>query len=144
MRTPFNPLFTFSVAGVVGFVLYHVLPAVGPSQMFGSGFPNHQPGYLPDWKLLDIDVVYLRNAMPSLHTVWVLLLWWSLRYRGWLLRSVVGVYVLLTELACLGYGEHWAIDLVAAVPLTVALVWACSLKFKPVSLPHGELAKETV
>ncbi len=60
-----------------------------------------------------------RNAMPSLHMTWALLaLWYSPRRLLW----ASAVSVRLTALATVGLGEHYLIDLAAAVPFTWAVV----------------------
>ncbi|MFI5095207.1 MAG: phosphatase PAP2 family protein [Candidatus Acidiferrales bacterium] len=77
---------------------YLLCPAVGPVWIHTANAP--------------------RNCMPSLHLAWALLiLWYSPRY----LRIPSAVLVALTALATLGLGEHYAIDLVAALPFTVAV-----------------------
>jgi hypothetical protein len=56
-----------------------------------------------------------RNCMPSMHLTWAMLLW--VNSKGWL-RWITGAYVLLTVLSTLATGEHYVLDLVAAIPWT--------------------------
>ncbi len=81
-RMPANPLVLFIVTGIAGFVFYLVCPATGPVHVFGAEFPNYPPPSLPlqSMRLDDLP----RNAIPSLHSTWALLIWWSTRYcRVW-------------------------------------------------------------
>lgn len=116
----------FAALGVVGFALYQICPAAGPAYLFGRGFPYQPPpaGTVAMATVAIADVP--RNAMPSLHVAWCLLVlyntWW---YRSWLLRSYAAVCLALTAAATLGLGEHYLIDLVVAVPLSVAIQRAC-------------------
>jgi hypothetical protein len=62
-----------------------------------------------------------RNAMPSLHMAWALLLWCSCRPFSSLSRGFALAYVVLTVVATLGTGEHYLADLVVALPFSVAV-----------------------
>ena len=59
----------FVIAGVVGFVLYHICPAVGPHVTFGEQYPDQLPvlNAVPMKSFLSTSVY---NAMPSLHMTW--------------------------------------------------------------------------
>lgn len=66
--------------------------------------------------------------MPSLHAAGALLIFWNSRSFGWT-RIIAFLYLLLTLLATLGFGEHYIIDLVVAAPyalLMQALATECS------------------
>ena len=127
-RMPANPLVVFIVAGVAGFAFYQVCPATGPAHVFGAEFPNYPPPALP-LQTVGLDDVP-RNAIPSLHSAWALLIWWSVRYcRKWI-RYTATVFLALTLLATLGLGEHYLVDLVVAVPFTVAAMAVCALQFR--------------
>jgi hypothetical protein len=58
--------------------------------------------------------------MPSLHTTWALLLWWNARPLAAWFRAIMGGYLVFTVLATLGFGVHYAVDLVVAVPFALA------------------------
>lgn len=112
--------------GVVGFLLYQVCPAAGPVYLFRQQFPANvpslasiviQPGWLPP---------VARNAMPSLHVGWTLLLFWNMRRRNWWMAAIFAAYLTLTALATLGYGEHYLVDLMVAPPLALAIQAACT------------------
>jgi len=133
---PFNPMIALCIAGVMGFFLYQLYPAVGPKPFFGSyKFPFYLPTTMPmDWvnqmEFHNFDINIPRNAMPSLHTVWALLIWKALRNYDWGTRGLALVFVVLTLLATLGLGEHYAVDLMAGVPVTYAVIWLSNFNFK--------------
>jgi hypothetical protein len=80
-----------------------------------------------------------RNAMPSLHLACALLVWWNSRtWRLWG-RALAGLFLALTALATMGLGEHYFIDLVVALPFTVAMTAATTTSV-PMQLTERRLA----
>jgi len=117
----------FAALGIVGFALYQLCPAAGPVYLFGKAFP-YQPPLAATLAQATVALPGVpRNAMPSLHVAWCLLVaynsWW---HRSWLLRSYALLSLALTSAATLGLGEHYLIDLIVAVPLSVGVQVACS------------------
>jgi hypothetical protein len=111
------------VASLIGWVLFFVLPGVGPDVAFyrvsevGLPAPETVPAVV---MAMPLDTAP-RNAMPSLHTVWVLLLImvaWRMN-RAWFAAAVI--FAAATLFATLGLREHYLIDLVVAVPLSVSV-----------------------
>jgi hypothetical protein len=113
-----DALEAFVVAGVIGFALYNLCPAVGPAPLFGSLFPAHEPAVTAaPQALLDATAIGApRNCMPSLHAAWTLLLYWHARSLGWKARLFAGAWLVLTLICTLASGQHYAVDLVVAVP----------------------------
>jgi len=111
--------------GVAGFLLYQIAPASGPIYLFAKEFPF----LVPDLTGAQIHPAWLqlepRNAMPSLHVGWTMLLFWNMRYSRWM-QTVLGIYMIMTMLATLGSGEHYLADLIVAAPLALAIQAACS------------------
>jgi hypothetical protein len=109
------------ISGVAGFLLYIAFPAAGPKYAFGENFP----GDLPSLEEIVIQPVPVGgaapNAMPSLSLACVLLLWWNARRMPAWGKAFTIPFVALTVLATLGFGEHYVIDLVVALPYTVAM-----------------------
>jgi hypothetical protein len=97
------------IASLLAPFFYWVFPAVGPAWIHDPTAP--------------------RNCIPSLHLSWAFLLW---IYAGKPLRTPMLIFVVLTAAATLCLGEHYMIDLVAAVPFTAA---ACALARKLADLP---------
>jgi hypothetical protein len=120
--TPWKVLGICGAAGVAGAVLYCVYPATGPRLAF-PGFPI-PPGELPIQRIV-VAPEAPRNAMPSLHLIWTLLLWrFAKRGPSWA-RLLTTFWLAGTLLATLGLGEHYAVDLIISVPfaLTIEAVW---------------------
>jgi hypothetical protein len=105
---------------ILAWPFYEMFPACGPVYAF-SGFPWHIP------KLVAPHVMRLNaypNCMPSVHMTSALMFGFFLgRWRVG--RWLGSVNVALTVLATLGLGEHYLIDLLAALPFTYVLlrVW---------------------
>lgn len=119
---------TFLVTGPVGVLCYNLLPACGPVHLFGAAFPWH-PLSTADAMRLNLAPVLMkgaRNAIPSLHMTWVLLVWWNSRGLARWVRTIAAVFVALTVLATLGSGEHYFIDLVVALPFSLMVQALCS------------------
>lgn len=88
----------FTLSAIFGVVCYWIFPAVGPCNLG--------------------DSTAFKNTMPSLHMVFALLCWIYIRPG---LRIPMSMFVLLLAAATMGLGEHYAIDLVAALPFTAAV-----------------------
>ena len=88
------------LSGMLCFVFYAIFPAVGPNHFnWMAGRPE---SFAP------------RNCIPSMHVSWALLIAWNARSRR--LRVILWSYAGLVALATLAVGEHYLIDLLAAVP----------------------------
>jgi hypothetical protein len=122
-RMPANPLVVCAVAGVTGFLLYLVCPATGPIHVFGAAFPQAPP-IISSFQAISLADTP-RNAIPSLHSAWALLIWWNLRQCPRWIRYTAAAFLAFTLLATLGLGEHYLIDLVVAVPFAVGVQTAC-------------------
>jgi hypothetical protein len=89
-------LWSLCLAAVLAVPCYLLMPAVGPIH---AGQPDAA-----------------RNCMPSLHLTWAALLWINAR-PVWLRWSAFA-FMLITAYTTLATGEHYVLDLVAAVPFT--------------------------
>jgi PAP2 superfamily protein len=116
-------------AGGTGYVLYQICPASGPTFAFGSAFPFSPPVNVTA-QAIPLGA-FPRNAMPSVHIAWTLLLMWHLPTRQTLVRLGAFVFLVLTALATLGLGEHYLIDLVLAVPLAASAQAICAASWLP-------------
>lgn len=92
------------IAALIAPIFYIAFPAVGPAHLG--------------------DPLAARNCIPSLHMTWALICAVYIPRR---LRWIGIVYALLTGAATLGLGEHYMIDLVVAVPYTLAV---CSVPLR--------------
>ncbi len=59
--------------------------------------------------------------MPSLHIAWAFLLCWNLRRERRWLRWTAVAYFLITVTATMGFGEHYAVDVVVGLPVAIAM-----------------------
>lgn len=111
-------------ATLVGYALYYWLPGVGPDVAFYGGGSNldslPSPGQV-ELTLLSGFEGRPRNAMPSLHVTWALLIAFASIELATLVRAFGALYALATVVATLGLREHYLIDLVVAVPFAVAV-----------------------
>jgi hypothetical protein len=113
-----------AIAGFSAFPLYILVPACGPIHAF-AGYPGHPivpPG------LLAVGAGFPRNCFPSLHFAWALLFALNARQGAW--RVAFFVYALLVGVSTVAVGEHYTIDLIAAVPFTLAVRWFVSSRAK--------------
>lgn len=60
-----------------------------------------------------------------MHLACALLIFWCCAALPRWVRAASAVYLALTVLATLGFGEHYAVDLVVAVPYALALAALC-------------------
>jgi hypothetical protein len=121
-------MLAFLVTGPVGVLFYNMLPSCGPAHIFGAAFPFHPPS-IADVMHMNVVPVLLkgaRNAIPSLHMAWVLLVWWNSRGLARWIRAIALLFVVLTVMATLGTGEHYFIDLVVAFPFSLMVQALCS------------------
>ena len=134
-----NVILLFTLALLVGSLLYNLCPAAGPRYAFPGTFPDHapQPGTYVIGARAVADAP--RNAIPSLHLAMALLIFWNAHAWGRRGRIVAGFYLTFTILATLGFGEHYLIDLVVGVPFTLAAQAAFTIG-KPLSDPGRRFA----
>ncbi|MGE5727178.1 MAG: phosphatase PAP2 family protein, partial [Gemmatimonas sp.] len=117
-----NLLLAYMVSGTIAALLYVLCPATGPAHAFAGMFPRSLPA-------ANTVPLYLapfasdspRNAMPSLHVAWAVLLARSLAGARPSVRIAAWIFAGLTMLATLGSGEHYLFDLVAVAPFLAAL-----------------------
>jgi hypothetical protein len=128
---PIRVLAVMVLAGFAGIQAYKLLPACGPVYLLGSEcFTGEFPVTCAtvtaaDLRPVELERSFPRNAMPSLHVGWALLVCWvcsdMCRRSRW--RWLAAIYLFLTMLATLAGGEHYLVDLVAAFPFSLA-IWA--------------------
>lgn len=119
-------MMAFTVAAAGGFLLYNIYPAVGPIHVFWSQFPYSPPrAGTPPFQLVAIAGAP-RNAMPSVHIAMALLIVWAARPWALVWRWLAGALLAATVLATLGFGEHYLVDLVVAMPFALLAQAAAS------------------
>lgn len=125
-----NVLLAYAVSGSLAAAFYIMCPGTGPYHAFPNAFPSHlpDPASVP-LALAPFAPLSPRNAMPSLHAAWAVLLARSTAGSRLALRIVAWSLALFTILATIGSGEHYVIDLVAAAPFLVALEAATAHRY---------------
>lgn len=96
-------------SALAAFLIYAIIPAAGPSHVF-VGYPRAEP----ELSRYVLPPMTPRNAIPSMHLGWSLLI--LANARGQWLRAALFLFAVLTGFAAVGGGEHYFIDLIAAVP----------------------------
>jgi len=113
----------FLLAGMAGWALYNLAPATGPGFVFKGSFPWRALPYSSLHRLfleqIPVGADIPRNAIPSLHMAWVLLLYWNSKRLARSLQIFLVIYATLTIVSTMGTGEHYFVDLVAAVPFAL-------------------------
>ena len=98
-------------------VFYLLLPVCGPQFAFPM-FPLNPGHVIPH--MIRIDAA--PNGVPSVHTSTALLMvWFSRKSRAGLAATIV--YLLLIVASTLASGQHYAVDLLAAIPYTAGVLW---------------------
>ena len=121
-------MLAFLATGPLGVMFYNMLPACGPIHIFGPAFPWHPLSTADAMRLTVVPILVkgARNAIPSLHMTWVLLVWWNSKGLPRWVRAIALAFVWFTVLATLGTGEHYFIDLVVAFPFSLMVQALCS------------------
>jgi hypothetical protein len=134
---PYYMLELFFTASFLGYLFYNLFPAAGPVYVFAS-FPT-VPLTFAQMSHLAVESIPLnpnvmRNALPSLHMTWALLIWWNMKVLSRVGYWIAFAYVLFTVCGTLGTGEHYAVDLVVAFPFAL-MIQAMSEKAIPLRSP---------
>ncbi len=116
---------------MVGYLFFSVFPVCGPHYAFAVDFPN---AYLPYPMLhrlalesIPVLPAFPRNAVPSLHLTWALLIWLNTRGLPRWARVVAGALALATVFDTLATGEHYLFDLIVSFPF-VLWMQACMVR----------------
>jgi len=109
---------TIFLSCLLAYPLYMLLPVSGPRYAFPA-FPFAAPDHLVP-HLVSLRAV--PNGVPSVHmTLAVLILWFA---RPWKTGTVLAsIFLALTVVATLGSGEHYFMDLLAAVPYALLVIY---------------------
>jgi hypothetical protein len=117
-----NLLLAYTISGTIAAILYMLCPATGPYHAFAGSFPANLPDALHVPLTLERYAPQSpRNAMPSLHVAWAVLLARSTAGARRSLRIAAWLYAAFTIIATIGSGEHYVFDLIATAPFLVAL-----------------------
>jgi hypothetical protein len=118
-------------AGVIGAGLYLIVPAAGPIYVLHDHFPFDPPSVdrFSAVATVALEPTIPRNCIPSLHLGWALLIYLNVGWSSW--RKIGSLLVLvLTAIATLGFGQHYLIDLIVAVPFVFAIQSGAELRWR--------------
>lgn len=120
---------TIVATGPIGVVFYNLFPALGPGIVPQLGFPFQMLTRAQTMNLAVVEIAAPgpRNAMPSLHMAWALLIWWYSRGLPWWTRGIALLFVVFTVTSTMGSGQHYFVDLVVGLPFALFLEALCSL-----------------
>ena len=124
-------VWAFAINLLAAPAFYLLVPVCGPLFAFPL-FPLGTGPVTPHMMRIDAAP----NGVPSVHTSTALLMVWFSR------RSRVGfalamVYLLLILLSTLASGQHYAVDLLAAVPYTAGVLWLAKVAASRVRVQTG-------
>ena len=126
------------VINLVAAPLFYVLvPVCGPVFAF-SRFPMSPGHVIPH--MIRIDAA--PNGIPSVHMSTALLIAWFSRKSRVALAGAIA-YVLVMVAATLASGQHYGVDLVAAIPYAAGVVWLAKRSWLPgVAAPKAEVGRK--
>lgn len=110
----------FILSGMAGAAIYQLFPVAGPVYAFAA-FPDLPAAAGLTSSASPLDPQFVRNGMPSLHATSAFLIVMNATGLAAGFRRVACAFAALTLLATLLKGEHYLIDLVVAVPFSVAV-----------------------
>lgn len=119
----YNIIRTVAVPFGLAFVCYMIVPISGPIYAFGEeqlygGMPPAD-AFAP---MTEIIGPAARNGMPSMHFTGAFMIWLlaaTLRKKVYFYLTTI--FLALTITATLGTGEHYVLDLIVAMPFSIAL-----------------------
>lgn len=115
---PSNLFLSQLVATIIGYSFYFLLPCIGP-EMSVPGYPSHQLNIIPV-ELWPADIYFSpRNAFPSLHTTWALLILIHARKLPQWPRLFFVLSAGGNIMATMVLHQHWITDLAMAFPLAL-------------------------
>jgi hypothetical protein len=132
----------FFAAGFLGCLFYSLFPAAGPIYVFGASFPWSTLSFAMGRRLyvepIPLAGNIMRNALPSLHMTWALLIWWNMKPISRTFSWASFLYVLFTICGTLGTGEHYLVDLVVAFPFALMIQAMCTRELSVFSSARGK------
>jgi hypothetical protein len=137
-RSSRDLLKTLFIAGFAGYAFFPLFPVVGPGYVLPA-FPHiaTTAASISD----NVPVTVPRNCMPSLHMADALIIAVHAAGLGRVAWWILGaVDVALTVVATLGFGYHYAADLIAAVPFSYAVLGVARGDRRAAILGAGVLA----
>lgn len=125
-RTPVNSAQLAIFSSICAAVIYLICPVSGPAYAFGELFPRSMPSIDQFPGSIIINSAAARNGVPSMHLGYALLFWINSRPYSPFIRLLFAGMLILVFMATLASGEHYLVDLISAVPFTLAMQSICT------------------
>lgn len=127
---PIELLVEALVIGILGYVLYSILPACGSVHAFHSSRPGFVPNIIMENgpHLVSCSKAIVRNSFPSLHIAWLVCFIRNASFCGRVMQLFVGVVFIGNLVSIFGLGAHYLIDVIVGVAFATALGGVFSLK----------------
>ena len=120
---------TWVIISACALLAYNFFPITGPRYIFGSEHYVDLLNSLTNYPHSTVaGSTAPRNGMPSMHFGWMLastILWWRTG-SAWWTRFLFILATTLTAIATIYLGEHYVVDLIVAVPFTLAAIALCT------------------
>lgn len=114
------------ISSFMVFPLFCLMPALAPAFFFGQLFPDQlPPSNILAMHVIPTNVETIRNTCPSLHATWAILIWLALADSPLWHRLLGAAFLVVTFIATMGFGEHYAVDWVVAMPLVLLVRGIC-------------------
>ncbi|MBA2710743.1 MAG: phosphatase PAP2 family protein [Tatlockia sp.] len=112
IEPPYSFMIEVIFIGFLGFSLYNIIPGCGAIPSFNTWPQSLSPGFLQNSpQLISCPSSFPRNALPSLHTAWII----CLLRQAWLcnkeVKVLASIFAFGTVIAMFGVG-HYLIDLI--------------------------------
>jgi len=131
-------VWAFVINLVAAPLFYMLVPVCGPTFAFAR-FPVGPGHVIPH--LIRINAA--PNGIPSVHMSTALLVaWFSRKSRVGL--AAASVYLVLMVVATLASGQHYGVDLLAAIPYAAGVLWVSNMGWLPgTAAATAEVPRET-
>lgn len=115
---------------IIGYFTYWLVPVVGPT-VASQYFPGVFSSPVADTYLYATGLTEIRNAIPSMHAVWALLLIGFARRFSWPVFIGVCAFSSANLLVTISSGGHWISDILVATPLAALGFYVAARPSRP-------------
>lgn len=121
---PLNYYFQLMIIVMIGVSTYWLIPACGLKVFFGTNWPLHFDS-IKNLSECGRHAAPVFNCMPSVHMALAFLIFLHTLKRGITMTALGFLIVFLTLISTLGLGEHYFIDLIMGMLLTLGIYSIC-------------------
>ena len=123
-KSYFDVFAAFLAGGFLAFPLYLVLPMVGIDVVTGTPpWPILDLQSLSEFKWLDAPNNFPRSCIPSMHTAWTVVFYFSIRRISVRAHLIIGAIALFTLISTMNaVVGHYFVDVLVGVPFGLCLI----------------------